>query len=390
MYPHQAERLTGALERAGVDALVATGSASVAYITGFRSAVEADGPAVRLAVFTRQCTALVVPAADVVGIVAERIAVDHVVCFGEFRPAFGEPPSPEVRRIQAIVAHPAASPGGALAAALAELGVGSGSVGLDDSRLAHEQWQHVRDGLADVKVIPAASHLAEARRVKAPYEIECLGQALHLAEESLDVVIQAIDRGMTEREAATLYAAEVVRRGAWPFPALVAMGERAAIPASRPTDRALGRGDVVRFDVGCVLKGYCASVGRTAVLGAPTARQEAAHGAIQAGLDAAIASVRVGAPAEGVRVAAVEAVRAAGLPEYDCAQVGHGVGLDPAEAPALGGGGETPLEMGEVLRIETPYYEIGAMGMSVTGTVLVTSAGARVLNRSYAGLIVLD
>ena len=390
MYPHQSERLTGALERAGVDALVATSPASVAYITGFRSLTEALGPATRLAVFTRQGTALVVPTADVVGIVAEAIAVDHVVGFGEFRPAFGARPSPEARRIQAIVGRPAAGPADALSAALAEVGVSSGSIGLDESGLAHEEWQHLRDGLAGWKVLAGASHLAEARRVKAPYEIECLGQALHVAEEALDVVIQTIDRGMTEREAATLYAAEVVKRGAWPYPALVAMGERAAIPAPWPTDRALGRGDLVRFDVGCVHRGYCASVGRTAVLGAPTPSQEAAHAAIQAGLDAAIAAVRLGSTAGRVRGAAVEAVRAAGLPDYECAHVGHGIGLDPAERPALADGGATPLEMGEVLRIETSYYEIGAIGMSVTGTVLVTSAGARVLNRSHAGLVVLD
>jgi Xaa-Pro aminopeptidase len=390
MYPHQAERLTAALERAGADALVATSPGGVAYITGFRGLTGAAGPAPRLAVFTRQGTALVVPAADAVGIVVEAVPVDHVVGFGEFRPAFGPRPSPEVRRVQAIAERFAAGPADALARALAELGIRSGSVGLDESGLAHEDWRHLQDGLAGVKVIAAAGHLAEARRVKAPYEIECLGQALHVAEEALDVVIQAIDRGMTEREAATLYAAEVLKRGAWPYPALVAMGERAAIPAPSPTDRALGRGDFVRFDVGCVHKGYCASVGRTAVLGPPTPAQEAAHAAIQAGLDAAIAAVRAGAAAGRVREAAVAAVRAAGLPEYECAHVGHGIGLDRAERPALAAGGETPLEMGEVLRIETPYYEIGAIGIGVTGTVLVTSAGARVLNRSHAGLIVLD
>jgi Xaa-Pro aminopeptidase len=390
MYPHQTERLTGALERAGVDALVATAPASIAYITGFRALTEAVRPAARLAVFTRRGTALVAPAADVAGIVSEGIAVDHVVCFGEFRPAFGPRPSPEARRIRAIVERPAAGPADGLARALAELGVGAGSVGLDESGLAHEAWQLLRGGLADVEVTAAASHLAHARRVKAPYEIECLGQALHLAEEALDAVIQAIDRGMTEREAATLYAAEVVKRGAWPYPALVAMGERAAIPAPWPTDRALGRGEVVRFDVGCVHKGYCGSVGRTAVLGSPTPSQEAAHAAVQAGLDAAIAAVRVGVPAGRPREAAVEAVRAAGLPEYECAEVGHGTGLDHAECPALGAGDETPLEMGEVLRVDLSYYDIGVIGTSLTGTVLVTSGGARMLNRSHPGLVVLD
>jgi hypothetical protein len=36
MYPHQAERLDGALARLGVQALIATSAANVAYVTGFR------------------------------------------------------------------------------------------------------------------------------------------------------------------------------------------------------------------------------------------------------------------------------------------------------------------------------------------------------------------
>jgi len=43
-----------------------------------------------------------------------------------------------------------------------------------------------------------------------------------------------------------------------------------------------------------------------------------------------------------------------------------------------------------VLRVETPYYEHGWGGLGVTDTVLVTTHGARVLNRSERGLVILD
>jgi Xaa-Pro aminopeptidase len=41
VYPHQAERLTAALEREGLAALVATTPGNLAYVTGFRSLVPA-------------------------------------------------------------------------------------------------------------------------------------------------------------------------------------------------------------------------------------------------------------------------------------------------------------------------------------------------------------
>jgi len=87
--------------------------------------------------------------------------------------------------------------------------------------------------------------------------------------------------------------------------------------------------------------------------------------------------------------AAIAAVRAAGLPEFQRHHVGHGIGLDPAEPPWLSGDGPT-LESGMVLRVETPYYELGAAGVHVKETVLVNRGGAAVINRSNRGLVVLE
>lgn len=390
MYPHQAERLSEALERARLGALVATSPGNIAYLTGFRRSTEAGVPAPMFGIFTRQGTALVLPAMDAPMVATD--AVDHVVCFGEFHAAFPDPPTVEARRLEAIVRTPAGGPAEAVAAALERLGIFGGSVALDESRLTHQAWTDLADRLAGtgITIVAGAGHLGVARRVKGPYEIECLGHALRAAEEALDVVIQTIERGMTEREAATLFTAEVVKRGGRPYPPMIAMGERSGIPAPWPTDRALRAGDFVRFDVGCVYNGYCSSVGRTAVLGAPAARQEAAYRAVQAGLETAIAAVAAGVPAARVFDTAMAAVRADGLPQYERDGIGHGIGLEPHEPPELAHGSGTPLELGEVLCIETPYYEIGALGVSVKDTVLVTSAGARVLNRSRHDLVVLD
>ena len=62
MYPHQAERLQGALERQRLDALIAASPANVAYVTGFSSLARRVYPMLETyAVVTRDATALVVP-----------------------------------------------------------------------------------------------------------------------------------------------------------------------------------------------------------------------------------------------------------------------------------------------------------------------------------------
>ncbi len=388
MYPHQAERLLEALERARLDALVATSPENVAYLTGFRRSTEDGDRAPMFGVFARRGTALVLPAMDAPMVTAD--AVDHVVCFGGFHAEFPDSPTAETRRLQAIVRAAPGSPAEAVASALERLGIVRGSIGLDESRLTHQGWTGLVDRLAGIEIVAGADHLEAARRVKSPYEIECLAHALRVVEEALDAVIQTIERGMTEREAAALFGAEVVKRGGRPYRATVAMGERSGIPAPWPTDRALRTGDLVRFDVGCLSNGYCSSIGRTAVLGQVGARQEAVYRALQTGLETAVAAVTPGVPGACVFEAAMAAVRADGLPRYRRDDIGHGIGLEPREPPALGPGSRAPLEMGEVLCIEMSYCEIETTGVSVKNTVLVTSAGARVLNRSRHDLVVLD
>ena len=119
-------------------------------------------------------------------------------------------------------------------------------------------------------------------------------------------------------------------------------------------------------------------------------RQEARHAAIQAVEQAAVDAIRHGVTVGAVFDSAIRAVSEGDLPAHERPHVGHGIGLDAVEPPWLVPGGDTTLETGMVLGAETPYHEHGWGGLGIKDTVLVTASGARVLNRSERGLIVLD
>ncbi len=390
MYPHQAARLTEALEGAGVEALVATSPENVAYITGYRGPTRLRLDRERLAIFATQGNALVVPAVDVPAIVADGADADHVVCFGDVRAAAAERASADAKRVLDILASRCASSAEAVTRALELLGVRAGIVGVDESGLAPDGWERVTSGLGGRRAVRGAAALRAARRVKGPYEIECLARALAACEEALNEVIQALEVGMTEREAAQLFATGVIKRGGTPTAALVATGERTAIPGAWPGERALRRRELVRLDVGCVVKGYHASLARMAVMGEPAASPDAVHPALQAAVEAAIDAARAGVLASAPHAAALEAARAAGLTTYDAEGAGHGIGLEPYEEPLLSPATATPLLAGEVLCVEATHLELGSAGHGVRDTVVVTTSGAQVLNRSSRGLCVLD
>jgi Xaa-Pro aminopeptidase len=270
------------------------------------------------------------------------------------------------------------------------VGVRAGRIGLDDAGLPAARVAMLGRRLAGCTLGPASEAFATARQVKSPYEIECLQQALHVTEQSVDTVLGLLRPGVTEREAATAFAHEATRQGATPYRAIVAFGAGAAIPAPWPSDRELRAGDLVRFDLGCTGKGgYRSNVARMAVLGEPTPAQQATFDALYAGMEASLAAIRPGADGGHVFDTAVAAVRKAGLPGYERHHMGHAIGLDATEAPWLAPGGGA-LEMGMVLCAETPCYVLGDTGFTLTETALVTRSGAHVLNRPHRGLIVLD
>src|SRR5207245_1882564 len=122
----------------------------------------------------------------------------------------------------------------------------------------------------------------------------------------------------------------------------------------------------------------------------PDQPRQAVCEAVQAGLDAALGAIAPGVPAARVFDAAIAATRAGGLPEFQRHHVGHGIGLEHEEPPRLASGVATPLDMGEVVRVEVPYYQHGWAGVNVKDTVLVTRREGHVMNRSLRGLVVLD
>src|SRR5262249_46234025 len=170
-----------------------------------------------------------------------------------------------------------------------------------------------------------------------------------------------------------LYERAVSARRGTPYAAMIAFGPSGALPAAPPGDRALRAGELVRFDVGCVFKGYRGDVARMGVLGEPNARAQRAYDAVEAGVQAGLDAIRPGVDGGAVFEAVAAAVRAAGLPEFRRHHVGHGIGLEAAEAPWLRPAGER-LEAGMMLRVEAPHHELGALRASGQGNPPLTRA----------------
>ena len=390
MDAHRRQRLTAVLEAEGLDALVATTTENVYYVSGLRSISHALFRGLELyAVFTRRGTALVIPFIDTTGVASDNLKVDHIACYGKFFFEYADDPGEMGRKIREWTRSPAPSPADALAGVLGDLGALGRRIGLDEGNLFAPTWKRVEDKLAGTTLVPAYQLFRQARMVKGPDEVAALEKAALIAEDGIAAVLGMLKAGVTERQAAQVYEAEVVRKGGQPFFTVVTIGERAALADVHPTDRALRPGDLVRFDLGCLVGPYRSDISRTAVLGQPTDKQARYYAAILAGERAALAAMKPGVPVSQLFDIALRVTRENGLPHYQRHHVGHGIGLEPYDPPTINAATSTALEPGMVFCVETPYYEHGWGGVQVEDAVEVTAGGVRMLTRSSQDLAVV-
>ena len=97
------------------------------------------------------------------------------------------------------------------------------------------------------------------------------------------------------------------RAGAEPsFPAIVAAGPNGALPHAEPGEREIGRGELVVFDMGAKLDGYCSDGTRTFATGEPGEEARAVYEVVLAAQAAALEAVR---PGSGARTSTASPAR---------------------------------------------------------------------------------
>jgi len=280
-------------------------------------------------------------------------------------------------------------PGVLLEAVLGGFGALGKRIGLDEASVFPATWQRLTEQLAGTTLVPGYAHFRSARMVKSAEEVRRLERAALIAEDGVAAILGVLKSGVTEREAATVFEQEVLRKGAQPFFTVVTMGERAALADVYASERALAPGDLIRFDLGCVYQGYRSDISRTAVLGTPSAKQLRYYNAARDGEIAAIAAMKPGVAVSHIFETAMQVTRERGMPHYERHHVGHGIGLEPYDPPTINAATHTALEPGMVFCVETPYYEHGWGGVQVEDAVEITAGGVRRLTQSSQELAIL-
>ena len=268
----------------------------------------------------------------------------------------------------------------------------SGRVGFEDAKLSVRQLARLEAALGEgVDLVPAGDLVEQLRAVKAPDEIERMAAASELADGVLRWTIERGLAGRTEREVARACEARIRELGAEPsFPPIIAAGENGALPHGEPGEREIGAGELVVFDMGAELDGYCSDGTRTFATGEPGEEAREVYDLVLAAQLASLAAIRVGASGKEVDAVAREMISEAGHGDHFGHGLGHGVGLEVHESPRLATTSEDELRERNAVTVEPGIYLPGRFGVRIEDLVVVTGDGYRNLSWTSKELTILE
>jgi Xaa-Pro dipeptidase len=267
----------------------------------------------------------------------------------------------------------------ALVAAMKEKGVANGRVGIDEMGITPQCMDQLRSLLPDVTFVRCFSLFERVRSVKTPGEITILRQAARNTERAIDAALSIAKEGATERELLRAFNACLAQNDTAPVVGCIGFGTRSALSNVQPSDRALKRGDLIRFDVGGRHRHYRSDMSRGAALGEPSAKIVKYYRAVEKGVLRAYDILKPGLKVADLFTEVVETVRREGIPHFKRSHVGHGIGIDGYDPPNISDSSNEVFEEDMVVCIETPYYELGFAGLQVEDMVRVTKDGAETL-----------
>jgi Xaa-Pro aminopeptidase len=262
-------------------------------------------------------------------------------------------------------------------------------LGVEESHVTLAQFRQFRKRFAKSRLVATRNLVLELRRTKEPVEVETIAAAQLVTDRVFANVLKMVKPGVRERDLALEIEFQFRKHGEVAFDSIVASGENAAKPHAGFSDRKLRRGDALTFDIGCRVHGYCSDMTRTVFVGKAPAELRKVYDIVHKAQRRALDVIKPGVSAKAADAAARDYITKQGYGKQFGHGLGHGVGIEVHEMPALAATSKDTLAPGDVVTVEPGIYLPGLGGVRIEDMVHVTRTGYTNLTRSPKRLIEL-
>jgi Xaa-Pro aminopeptidase len=254
-------------------------------------------------------------------------------------------------------------------------------VGFESGHLTVGELESYRELARAVDWKGDRDRVEKLRQIKDPSEVEQIRQVIAIAEQAYTTFLAQLKPQDNEKDLHDNMELCIRRAGGRcaSFPSIIAVGERAALPHAPPTGKTVADAELLLVDWGA--KGHFYNCDLTRVLAthriAP--KLEKVYAVVLQAQAKALQAVRPGAKAKDIDAEARAVIEQAGFGQFFSHGLGHGLGLQVHEAPAIRQNSEAVLKAGMVFTIEPGIYLPDWGGVRIEDDVLVTPEGCEVL-----------
>lgn len=269
---------------------------------------------------------------------------------------------------------------------------GSNIVGLNYSSLTLEKYKKLLRIVPDIEFIDVSSSIMESRKMKNPVELDKLREAAKIGSEAFENVLDKIHEGMTESALSAELAYQMMKLGASQpsFSSIVAFGENASMPHYSPGQRKLKKNEFILMDFGAKYKRYCSDITRTVVYGKADDSQKEMYEIVKKAQSESMKMIRENVNGKDVDKAARDVIDNSKFKGRFIHSLGHGIGLDVHDHPALSSRADFPLKENMVVTVEPGVYVPKVGGVRIEDDVIVKKDGYELISTAPRDLIELS
>ncbi len=224
----------------------------------------------------------------------------------------------------------------------------------------------------------------DARALKDEEEKEKMRRASLVNDQAMERFTKLVKEGITETEIADQMLGIYKELGAsgYSFEPIVAFGKNAADPHHMPDDTKLMKGDVVLYDVGCVVDEYCSDMTRTFFfLEEPGEEARRIYELVRNANESAEAFCAPGRKIADIDKTARDIIAEGGYGKDFTHRLGHFIGIETHEAGDVSQANPNTAAAGNTFSIEPGIYSLEqGVGVRIEDLVLITEDGVEVLN----------
>lgn len=249
---------------------------------------------------------------------------------------------------------------------------------IESDDLTVGRLRRLKKQLKNKKFIHLSGLIEGLRRVKDSYEKDLIHSSCSIAKKLLLKVPKLLKDGVSEEEVSRRVQILALTLGAegMAFDTIVAFGKNSSEPHHRSDSTRLRPNMVVQIDLGVMYKGYASDYSRVFLHKIKKDSLKAKSLiALKKAKKRAEEILQPGVTNTELDLVAREVLQSHGFNKEFCHALGHGLGLEVHEAPALSmTAPRTKIQSGEFVTLEPGLYFPGKFGMRIEDTYMVPSS----------------